>query len=108
MKILAGYGLRENRLGENSGPTQIKVFIEYGWFSPIVGGVKCESITLPSGATVKTLIEHLGEKYGAEAKKYLEMYPFVISRELIAGIDKPTKKLKDGEWVKILAPIEGG
>lgn len=93
---------------ESSDPAQIKVVVEYGLFSPVVGGVECESVTLPSGSTVETLVNYLGEKYGAEAKKYLEVYSFVISRELIAGIDKPARKLKDGEWIKILAPIEGG
>jgi molybdopterin converting factor small subunit len=90
-------------------PKKIKVFVEFGKeFSPIVHGIERENIELPEGATLQTLIKCLGEKYGEKAKKYLDAYPWVIGGEIITEIDKPRRKLKNGEWIKIIPTPDGG
>lgn len=78
-------------------------------------GIREEEITLSEGATVRTLIEQLIQKYGERFKNYIlsdnmELKPSIaIAVNGVKIPDDPLNKiLRDGDTLVILPPISGG
>lgn len=81
----------------------MKVHVKlYASFREIVGS-KEETIVLPDGTTVQTLLE-----------EYIKRYPQIgrFREHIILSVNKeyghPTRKLKDGDEVTFLPPVSGG
>ncbi len=82
----------------------MRVSVRYFAGARAAAGTADESVTLPDGATVATLVEHLVERHGPGLARVLAAASFLVDE--VAG--PPSRALGDGASVDVLPPFAGG
>ena len=75
-----------------------------------------DSVELPDGASITSLLEHLGERYGDPVRSHLMTTKGQIQRSLLVVVNgvahaaghAATIALRDNDCVEFLPPIGGG
>jgi molybdopterin converting factor small subunit len=88
---------------------EIAVTVNYRglWDIPFITK-KNETLCLPAGSTVESLMNSLAAKHGEEFKKIIPFCNPVIQGRMITPYERASTTLKDGEWITFVFGIDGG
>ncbi len=88
---------------------EIVVTVNYRglWEIPFITK-KTETVCLPVGSTVDTLMNALAAKYGDEFKKIIPFCNPVILGRMITPYERGSTSLKDGDWITFAFGPDGG
>ncbi len=82
----------------------VTVVVQFFAGAAAAAGVARESVQLPGGATVATLIDQLSTAHGPGLARVLAVSSFLLD-EVAGG---PERALYDGAQVDVLPPFAGG
>ncbi len=89
--------------------SEVAVTVNYRglWEIPFITK-KTETICLPIGSTVDSLMNFLVSQYGEEFKKIIPFCNPVIQGRMITPYERASTVLQDGSWISFAFGPDGG